>query len=129
VAFVVYCVIFGSVSDRIGRRTMLFISVSLLFICVLPLFLLLQAYPATVTLVGMLTTFCVLVASFVGVAPAGISEIFPAGGAVDWDVHCLQRGVHYLWGLRAGDSHLVYASAGRVCFCSGVVRHAGCSGG
>jgi MHS family proline/betaine transporter-like MFS transporter len=58
---------------------MLFISASLLFVCVLPLFLLLQAYPTTGTLVGVLTAFCVLVASFVGVAPAGISEIFPTG--------------------------------------------------
>jgi MFS transporter, MHS family, proline/betaine transporter len=79
VAFVACCVIFGALSDRIGRRTMLFISASLLFICVLPLFLLLQAYPTTATLVGVLTAFCVLVASFVGVAPAGISEIFPTG--------------------------------------------------
>jgi MHS family proline/betaine transporter-like MFS transporter len=79
VAFVACCVVFGALSDRIGRRTMLFISASLLFICVLPLFLLLQAYPTTATLVGVLTAFCVLVASFVGVAPAGISEIFPTG--------------------------------------------------
>jgi MHS family proline/betaine transporter-like MFS transporter len=79
VAFVACCVIFGAVSDRIGRRTMLFISASLLFICVLPLFVLLQAYPTTATLVAVLTAFCVLVASFVGVAPAGISEIFPTG--------------------------------------------------
>jgi MHS family proline/betaine transporter-like MFS transporter len=79
VAFVACCVIFGALSDRIGRRTMLFISASLLFICVLPLFVLLQAYPTTSTLVVVLTAFCVLVASFVGVAPAGISEIFPTG--------------------------------------------------
>jgi MHS family proline/betaine transporter-like MFS transporter len=79
VAFVACCVIFGALSDRIGRRTMLLISASLLFVCVLPLFLLLQAYPSTATLVGVLTAFCVLVASFVGVAPAAISEIFPTG--------------------------------------------------
>jgi MHS family proline/betaine transporter-like MFS transporter len=58
---------------------MLLISASLLFVCVLPLFLLLQAFPTTATLVGVLTAFCVLVASFVGVAPAAISEIFPTG--------------------------------------------------
>ncbi|MDB6157221.1 MAG: rane protein [Gammaproteobacteria bacterium] len=79
VAFVACCVIFGALSDRIGRRTMLFISAALLFVCVLPLFVLLQAYPTTTTLVAVLTAFCVLVASFVGVAPAGISEIFPTG--------------------------------------------------
>jgi MHS family proline/betaine transporter-like MFS transporter len=79
VAFVASCVIFGAVSDRIGRRTMLLISAVLLLVCVLPLFMLLQAFPTTATLVGVLTAFCVLVASFVGVAPAGISETFPTG--------------------------------------------------
>jgi MHS family proline/betaine transporter-like MFS transporter len=79
VAFVASCVIFGALSDRIGRRTMLLISSASLLVCVLPLFLLLQAFPTTGTLVGVLTAFCVLVASFVGVAPAGISEIFPTG--------------------------------------------------
>jgi MHS family proline/betaine transporter-like MFS transporter len=79
VAFVIGCVIFGALSDRIGRRTMLHISAALLFVCVLPLFMLLQAYPTTATLVGVLTAFCVLVASFVGVAPAAICEIFPTG--------------------------------------------------
>ena len=79
VAFVSCCVIFGAVSDRIGRRTMLLISTAALFACVLPLFLLLQAFPTTATLVGVVTAFCVLVASFVGVAPAGISEMFPTG--------------------------------------------------
>jgi MHS family proline/betaine transporter-like MFS transporter len=77
VAFVACCVIFGALSDRIGRRAMLSISAALLFVCVLPLFLLLQAVPTTLTLVAVMTAFCVLVASFVGVAPAGIAEIFP----------------------------------------------------
>jgi len=79
VAFVAGCVIFGALSDRIGRRTMLLISAVLLCVCVLPLFMVLQAYPTTVTLVGVMAALCVLVASFVGVAAAGISEIFPTG--------------------------------------------------
>jgi MFS transporter, MHS family, proline/betaine transporter len=79
IAFVAACVFFGALSDRIGRRAMLLISASALLICVLPLFLLLQAFATTATLVGVMTAFCVLVASFVGVAPAGISEIFPTG--------------------------------------------------
>jgi MHS family proline/betaine transporter-like MFS transporter len=77
VAFVAGCLIFGAASDRIGRRRMLLISAALLFVCVLPLFMLLQAYPTTATLVGVFTAFCVLVASFVGVAPAALAEIFP----------------------------------------------------
>jgi MFS transporter, MHS family, proline/betaine transporter len=73
------CVIFGALSDRVGRRAMLLISAVSLFVCVLPLFMLLQAFPTTLTLVAVMTGFCVLVASFVGVAAAAISEIFPTG--------------------------------------------------
>jgi len=40
---------------------------------------LLQAFPNTLTLVAVMTAFCILVASFVGVAAAAISEIFPVG--------------------------------------------------
>jgi MHS family proline/betaine transporter-like MFS transporter len=79
VAFVFCCVLFGAVSDRIGRRAMLLSSAVSLFVCVLPLFLLLQASPTILTLVAVMTAFCVLVASFVGVAAAAISEIFPTG--------------------------------------------------
>jgi MHS family proline/betaine transporter-like MFS transporter len=78
-AFVACCVIFGSLSDRIGRRTALLISAAALFVGALPLFLLLQAHPTTSVLIAVLTAFCVLVASFVGVAPAAMSEVFPTG--------------------------------------------------
>ena len=77
VAFVISCVLCGSLSDRIGRRRMLFISACLLFISVLPLFMVLRAIPSTGTLILVQSLFCILVASFVGVAPAGLSEIFP----------------------------------------------------
>ena len=77
--FVVCCALFGAASDSIGRRRALLISALLLLVCVLPLFMLLQAFPTTLTLVCVITAFCVLVASFVGVAPAAISEIFPTG--------------------------------------------------
>jgi MFS transporter, MHS family, proline/betaine transporter len=79
VAMVTGCVIFGRLSDRIGRRTMLLISAAVIFVCILPLFMALQAYPSTATLIAVMTAFCVLVASFAGVAPAAISEIFPTG--------------------------------------------------
>ena len=77
--FVPTCVICGSLSDRLGRRRMLTTSAVLLLVCVLPLFMWLKASPTTATLICVLTAFCVLVASFVGVAPAGLSEIFPTG--------------------------------------------------
>ncbi len=77
VAFVVSCVVCGSLSDRVGRRRMLFTSAGLLLLTVLPLFMLLKAIPTTGMLILVQSLFCILVASFVGVAPSGLSEIFP----------------------------------------------------
>jgi MHS family proline/betaine transporter-like MFS transporter len=79
IPFVIGCLAFGSLSDRIGRRTMLFISSTALLVCVLPLFLWLQAAPTTMTLILVQSACCVLVAGFVGVAPAALSEIFATG--------------------------------------------------
>jgi MHS family proline/betaine transporter-like MFS transporter len=77
VPFVAACLLFGSLSDRIGRRLSLFLSAALLLTTVLPLFMWLHAQPTFATLLIVQTTLCVLVASFVGVAPAALSEIFP----------------------------------------------------
>ncbi len=79
VPFVIGCVWFGSLSDRIGRRTSLFISAALLLILVWPLFLWLKTDPTLFTLIVVQSIVCILVASFVGVAPAALSEIFPTG--------------------------------------------------
>lgn len=79
IPFVIGCVWFGTLSDRIGRRRSLFISASLLLVLVLPLFLWLKAHPTLPTLIVVQSTLCILVASFVGVAPAALSEIFPTG--------------------------------------------------
>ena len=79
VPFVFGCVWFGSLSDRIGRRTSLFVSATLLFVLVWPLFLWLKADPTLATLIIVQCLVCLLVASFVGVAPAALSEIFPTG--------------------------------------------------
>jgi MHS family proline/betaine transporter-like MFS transporter len=79
IPFVVGCVWFGSLSDRIGRRVSLFASAMALLVLVLPLFMWLKAAPTLPTLLVVQSTLCILVASFVGVAPAALSEIFPAG--------------------------------------------------
>ncbi len=79
ILFVIGCVWFGSLSDRIGRRTSLFLSAALLLLSVLPLFLWLKASPTLPTLIVVQCIVCALVASFVGVAPAALSEIFPTG--------------------------------------------------
>lgn len=77
IPFVLGCLWFGSLSDRIGRRTSLGISAALLLVLVLPLFLWLKADPTLGTLIVVQSIICTLVASFVGVAPAALSEIFP----------------------------------------------------
>jgi len=77
IPFVIGCVVFGSVSDRIGRRTGLFISATLLLLCVMPLFMWLRADPTTTTLIIVQCIVCILVSSFVGVAPSAVAEIFP----------------------------------------------------
>jgi MHS family proline/betaine transporter-like MFS transporter len=79
IPFVLGCVWFGTVSDSIGRRKSLFISAALLLVLVLPLFLWLKASPTLPTLITFQCIVCILVASFVGVAPAALSEIFPTG--------------------------------------------------
>jgi MFS transporter, MHS family, proline/betaine transporter len=79
VPFVIGCVWFGSLSDRTGRRRSLFVSSLLLLLLVLPLFLWLKASPTISTLILAEIGVCLLVASFVGVAPAALSEIFPTG--------------------------------------------------
>jgi MFS transporter, MHS family, proline/betaine transporter len=79
IPFVIGCVWFGTLSDRIGRRRSLFVSSLLLLLLVLPLFLWLKASPTLPTLIVVECIICLLVASFVGVAPAALSEIFPTG--------------------------------------------------
>jgi MHS family proline/betaine transporter-like MFS transporter len=76
--FVIGCVSFGALSDRIGRHRSLSWSAAALLVCVLPLLLWLKAEPSSATLIIVQSALCILVASFVGVAPAALSEIFPA---------------------------------------------------
>jgi MHS family proline/betaine transporter-like MFS transporter len=77
VPFVGSCLLFGWLSDRIGRRLSLFVSAALLLVSVLPLFMWLRADATFANLLIVQSILCVLVASFVGVAPAALSEIFP----------------------------------------------------
>jgi MHS family proline/betaine transporter-like MFS transporter len=79
IPFVIGCVWFGTLSDRFGRRRSLFASAALLLLCVLPLFMWLKADPTLPTLIVVQCIVCLLVASFVGVAPAALSEIYPTG--------------------------------------------------
>lgn len=71
------CVLAGTLSDRIGRHTMLRVGAILLLVGVYPLMMWLQASHTTVTLVIVQSLFCIMISLFVGVAPAALSEIFP----------------------------------------------------
>ena len=77
VLFVSGCILFGTLSDRLGRRRSLAFASLGLMLGVLPLFLWLAARPTFTTLVLVQAVVCVLVSSFNGVAPAALSEIFP----------------------------------------------------
>jgi MFS family permease len=79
IPFVIGCVAFGTMSDKVGRRSSLLLSATLLLVLVLPLFLWLKSSPTLPTLIVVQCIVCILVASFVGVAPAALSEIFPTG--------------------------------------------------
>ena len=77
IPFIFGCVFFGTLSDRVGRRLSLFASALGLLVCVLPLFMWLKADPSFTTLLIVQCIVCILVASFVGVAPSALAEIFP----------------------------------------------------
>jgi MHS family proline/betaine transporter-like MFS transporter len=77
VFFVLTCLAAGRLSDRIGRATVLTAGALALLTAVLPLYLWLRAEPTTVVLVTVQSAFCVMVGTFVGVAPAALSDLFP----------------------------------------------------
>jgi MFS transporter, MHS family, proline/betaine transporter len=77
VFMVVTCVAAGSLSDRIGRKTVLMIAAVLLALGVHPLLWAIQASQTVGTAILVQTGFCILTGLFVGVAPAALSELFP----------------------------------------------------
>ena len=77
VFFVLTCLAAGRLSDRLGRSTLLTAGVLALLIAVLPLYLWLQARPEAWVLIIVQSCFCIMVATFVGVAPAALADLFP----------------------------------------------------
>ena len=74
---VVSCVLAGSLSDRIGKRRVLAAAACLMLVGIYPLLALLSAVHTTLALIAVQTVFCIMVALFVGVAPATLAGIFP----------------------------------------------------
>jgi MHS family proline/betaine transporter-like MFS transporter len=77
--FVATCLAAGRLSDRIGRSSVLAAGALALLGAVWPLYLWLQASPTTAVLIVVQSAFCIMVASFVGVAPAALADLFPTG--------------------------------------------------
>ncbi|MBC9907027.1 MFS transporter [Achromobacter xylosoxidans] len=71
------CVFSGTLSDRYGRRNMLRAAAAVLMVAVYPLMMWLQASHTQMTLIVVQSLFCLMVAMYVGVAPAALSEVFP----------------------------------------------------
>lgn len=71
------CFFSGTLSDRYGRRTVLRASALLLLIAVYPLMMWLQANHTQFALIVVQSSFCLLVALYVGTAPSALSEVFP----------------------------------------------------
>ncbi len=95
----------------------------------LPLFLWLKASPTLPTLIVVQCLVCILVASFVGVAPAALSEIFPTG-VRSTGTSLVYNGAFTVFGrFRAHDTHLAHAAFGRLDLLAGVVCDAGGGGG
>jgi MHS family proline/betaine transporter-like MFS transporter len=79
VLFVATCIAAGGISDHLGRSTVMAASALALLATVLPLYLWIQASPSTGVLVLVLSAFGIMVATYVGVAPAALSDLFPIG--------------------------------------------------
>lgn len=71
------CVFAGTLSDRFGRRTVLTAGALIMLVCIYPLLMWLQANHSLSALIVAQSLCCLMVAMYVGVAPAALSEIFP----------------------------------------------------
>ncbi|MBM3625337.1 MAG: MFS transporter, partial [Alphaproteobacteria bacterium] len=67
----------GAFSDKLGRRPLLLASNVLLFICVYPLFVFLQAERSLLALAVAQTFFCVILSGLFGAMSTALAEQFP----------------------------------------------------
>ncbi|HTM64316.1 MAG TPA: MFS transporter [Gammaproteobacteria bacterium] len=68
---------FGMLSDRIGRKSILFSSIFMYLILIYPLFYWLAASPGFLNLMMVELICCLLLAAFFGVFAAVVAELFP----------------------------------------------------
>lgn len=74
---VIGCLLAGKMADKIGTQKILVFGSSLLLICSYPLLVLLDHFQNFTTLVIVQSLLCILVSLFAGVAPGGLSQLFP----------------------------------------------------
>lgn len=70
--------LFGQLSDRIGRKPVLGVSMALYVLTIYPLFVWLVAAPSLTRLFATETVFAVLMAAALGPASTALAELFPA---------------------------------------------------
>jgi MHS family proline/betaine transporter-like MFS transporter len=68
---------FGSLSDRIGRKPLLVGSAAAIAVLSYPLISVLAKFPGVGTLIGVQATMALLIAAFTGPAPAALGELYP----------------------------------------------------
>jgi MHS family proline/betaine transporter-like MFS transporter len=75
----ILCPIFGQWSDRIGRLPIMTTAAALMLVLIVPLFVLLNAYPSLAVLCFMQAVMATLASAYFGASSAAMSELFPAG--------------------------------------------------
>jgi MHS family proline/betaine transporter-like MFS transporter len=74
---VVWCVVAGWMSDRVGRKPLLLVSSIGLVILTYPLFAFLAAAPSLTRLLIIEIVFAILISTFTAVSPTLLAELFP----------------------------------------------------
>jgi MHS family proline/betaine transporter-like MFS transporter len=76
--------LFGTVSDRVGRKPILLASCGFFVILPVPLFWVLLGEPGFGVLVAIQILFAAAISLFSGAGPAAIAEMFPTAGRSTW---------------------------------------------
>jgi len=124
VVIVVLAPVFGSWSDKIGRRPIMLVAALGILVLCWPLLFWLSAQPGVVNLVVAQIVFAVLIAGFKGARASCDGGTLSAGDALDRSVHRLQSRSHDLRRVRAFHHDLAHRPD-RELARAGLVRDAG----